>query len=46
MVTRKELVAVSPSSQLTAVNRSGFRRSAFTFGQSSRWTVMPRPSEM
>ena len=45
-VTRNELVAPSPSSQLTTVNRSGLRRRARTFGQSSRCTVMPRPSEM
>ena len=31
---------------LTGVKRSGFRFSAFTFGQSSRWIVMPLPSEM
>ena len=31
---------------LDRVKRSGFRISAFTFGQSSRWIVMPLPSEM
>ena len=36
----------APPSQSTGVNRSGFRISAFTFGQSSRWIVMPLPSEM
>ena len=46
IVTRNELVAASESSQLTAVNRSGVRLSARTLGQSSRWIVMPRPSEM
>ena len=30
----------------TFVNRSGLRLSAFTFGQSSRWIVIPLPSEM
>ena len=43
--TRKLLAIVSLSHE-TGVNRSGFRRSAFTFGQSSRWIVIPRPSEM
>ena len=28
------------------VNRSGLRISALTFGQSARWIVIPRPSEM
>ena len=46
IVTRNELVAVSEPSQWTGVNRSGVRLSARTFGQSSRWMVMPRPSEM
>jgi len=35
----------SPS-QDTFAKRSGFFRSADAFGQSSRWIVMPRPSEM
>ena len=32
--------------QETGVNRSGFFFSALALGQSSRWIVMPRPSEM
>ena len=43
--TRK-LVVDAPPSHSTGVNRSGLRISALTFGQSSRWIVMPRPSEM
>ena len=35
-----------PPSHSTGVNRSGLRMSAFEFGQSSRWIVIPRPSEM
>ena len=31
----------APPSHSTGVKRSGFRISAFTFGQSSRWIVMP-----
>ena len=43
--TRKLDVVAVPSHS-TGVNRSGFRISAFAFGQSSRWIVIPRPSEM
>ncbi len=42
--TRK--LCETPPSHSTGVNRSGFRRSARTFGQSSRWIVIPLPSEM
>ena len=38
-------VAPSPS-QATGVNRSGFFISALALAQSSRWIVMPLPSEM
>ena len=43
--TRK-LADVAPPSHSTGVKRSGFRINAFTFGQSARWIVIPRPSEM
>ena len=36
----------APPSHSTGVKRSGLRISAFTFGQSSRWIVIPLPSEM
>ena len=36
----------APPSHSTGVNRSGFRISARTFGQSPRWIVIPLPSEM
>jgi hypothetical protein len=36
----------APPSHSTGVKRSGLRWSARTFGQSSRWTVMPLPIEM
>src|SRR5207248_11772304 len=42
--TRK--LRVGPPSQETFVNRSGLRRSDLTFEQSSRWIVIPLPSEM
>ena len=42
--TRKDCWFVPP--QETGVNRSGFFWRAFALGQSSRWIVMPRPSEM
>ena len=39
--------AVAPSpSHSTSVKRSGLRLSALALGQSSRWIVMPLPSEM
>jgi len=41
-----KLFAATAPSHSTDVNRSGLRRSAFTFGQSSRWIVIPLPSEM
>ena len=37
-------VSLSPS-QDTGTKRSGSLRSATAFGQSSRWIVIPRPSE-
>ena len=43
--TRNEVLPPSPS-QATFVKRSGFFISAFAFGQSSWWIVMPLPSEM
>ena len=43
--TRKLDDVASPSHS-TGVKRSGFRISALTFGQSARWIVIPRPSEM
>ena len=42
--TRK--LCEAPPSQSTGVKRSAFLRSARTFGQSSRWIVIPLPSEM
>ena len=42
--TRNDWLA-SPS-QVTGQKRSGVRISARTLGQSSRWIVMPRPTEM
>ena len=39
-------LCVAPPSHSTTVNRSGFLRSAFALGQSSRWMVIPLPSEM
>ena len=35
-----------PPSHSTGVKRSAFCLSARTFGQSSRWIVIPLPSEM
>src|SRR5581483_10716420 len=43
--TRKLFAAVAPSHS-TAVKRSGLRRSAFTFGQSSLWVVLPLPRDV
>src|ERR1700730_2155065 len=37
---------VCPPSHATGVKRSGSRLSAFALEQSSRWMVIPRPSEM
>ena len=42
--TRNDFVPL-PSHSI-GVNRSSLRFSAFTFGQSSRWIVIPLPSEM
>jgi hypothetical protein len=42
----RKLAEVAFPSHSTGVKRSGLRISALTLGQSARWIVMPRPSEM